>query len=211
MGADISFHSGTKYLAGHSDALLGAVTVSPVTIRGRELAPLLHTVQTLGGGVASPWDAWLTLRGLRTLQVRVERQCANAMKLAEYFNHGANPLTKRMITAVHYPGLTSHPQHDVATRQMDGGYGGVLSIELEDEVTAMAFAGALQTIQRATSLGGTETLIEHRSSIEPPTRTTSPKGLLRVSVGLEDINDLLQDCDIALATAAEVVSIDRQK
>ncbi len=203
LGADISFHSGTKYLAGHSDALLGAVTVSPVTTRGRELAPLLHTVQELGGGVASPWDSWLTLRGLRTLQVRVERQCETAMKLAEYFNSD-DPKTS-MIKVVHYPGLTSHPHHNIAKQQMDGGFGGILSIELEDDVAATAFAAALQTIQRATSLGGTETLIEHRSSIEPPTRKTSPKGLLRISVGLEDINDLLHDCDTALAAAAEVL------
>jgi cystathionine gamma-synthase len=190
--------------------LLGVVTVSPVTKRGKELAPILRTVQILGGGVASPWDSWLTLRGLRTLQLRVVKQCTNAMQLAEYFNNKSNPLTKEMITAVHYPGLACHPQHDVATKQMDGGlYGGVLSIELEDEVAAMAFAGALQTIQRATSLGGTETLIEHRSSIEPPTRQTSPKGLLRISVGLEDINDLLQDCEFALATASEVISMCR--
>lgn len=203
MGADVSFHSGTKYLAGHSDALLGAVTVSPVTTRGRELTPLLRTVQVLGGGVASPWDCWLTLRGLRTLQVRVERQCKTALTLAEYLSSG-NPKTK-MIKAVHYPGLASHPQHDIAKRQMQGGYGGIISIELEDEVAATALAAALKTIQRATSLGGTETLIEHRSSIEPPTRTTSPPGLLRISVGLEDVNDLVDDFDSALAIAEEVV------
>lgn len=116
-----------------------------------------------------------------------------------------------MIKAVHYPGLASHPQHDIAKRQMQGGYGGIISIELEDEVAATALAAALKTIQRATSLGGTETLIEHRSSIEPPTRTTSPPGLLRISVGLEDVNDLVDDFDSALAIAEEVVQTVNKK
>lgn len=133
----------------------------------------------------------------------MERQCKTALTLAEYLSSG-NPKTK-MIKAVHYPGLASHPQHDIAKRQMQGGYGGIISIELEDEVAATALAAALKTIQRATSLGGTETLIEHRSSIEPPTRTTSPPGLLRISVGLEDVNDLVDDFDSALAIAEEVV------
>jgi cystathionine gamma-synthase len=109
-----------------------------------------------------------------------------------------------LIRAVHYPGLTTHPQHDVARRQMGGMYGGVLSVELKDEVSAMAFAGALQTIHRATSLGGTETLIEHRASVEPPERRVSPPGLLRISVGLEDPDDLIRDIDMALKITAEI-------
>lgn len=203
LGADISLHSATKYLGGHSDALLGVLTASPVTDQGRALTPILKEVQVKAGGVASPWDSWLVLRGLRTLAVRVQQQCRTAMLLAEYLD-AKRQEAGSMITAVHYPGLTSHPQHDVATRQMKGGYGGILSIELQDEATAMAFAGAVQLLHRATSLGGTESLIEHRASIEPPERTVSPPGLLRISVGLEDVEDLILDMDRALHVAEKV-------
>jgi len=238
LGADISFHSGTKYLAGHSDALIGTVTLSPITSRGRVLGPLIRSVQIASGGVASPWDSWLTLRGMRTLHIRVERQCKTAMKLAEYLHEKmqlaaarADPdLTPKVavVQAVHYPGLLSHPHHQVATRQMslatataktrtdtdnNSGtasgsycYGGVLSFELSDEVEAMAFAGAVKIAQRATSLGGTETLIEHRASIEPPENIVSPLGLLRVSVGLEDPDDLIRDFDSAFTIVEQVVS-----
>lgn len=159
----------------------------------------MRGVQIATGGVASSFDSWLTLRGMRTLQVRVERQCATALTVAEYLNQHS------LVTAVHYPGLSSHPQHEVAKRQMKMGFGGVLSFELADEVQATALAGALQTIQRATSLGGTETLIEHRASIEPPERRTSPPGLLRLSVGLEDPKDLIQDLENALFITREVL------
>ncbi|OEU11611.1 cystathionine gamma-synthase [Fragilariopsis cylindrus CCMP1102] len=206
LGADISFHSGTKYLAGHSDALIGTVTVSPTSHRGRTLHPLIKAVQISSGGVASPWDSWLTLRGMRTLHLRVERQCQSAMKLADYLEEKRIKTTISGVWAVHYPGLPSHPQHDVATKQMNNGYGGVLSFELEDEIAATAFAGAVRIAQRATSLGGTETLIEHRASIEPPDQRTSPPGLLRVSVGLEDVNDLIHDFDTAFAIVKQVLS-----
>jgi cystathionine gamma-synthase len=192
-------HSATKYLGGHSDALLGIATTSPVTERGKELAPILKSVQRDGGGVASPWDSWLILRGLRTLQVRVERQCQTAQTLAEFLDK------HDLVSAVHYPGLATHPQHGVAKQQMNGGFGGVLSFELETQVMATAFAGALKTIQRATSLGGTETLIEHRASIEPPGRVTSPAGLLRVSVGLEDPEDLIHDMERALSIVRTII------
>lgn len=193
-------HAGTKYLAGHSDALLGLATASPVTQRGKELAPLLRSVQIDAGGVASPWDSWLTLRGLRTLQVRVERQCKTAQCVAEYlYNH-------ELVSVVHYPGLVGHPQHEIAKKQMNVGFSGVLSLELDNEVMATAFAGALKIIQRATSLGGTETLIEHRASIEPPDRVTSPPGLLRVSVGLEDPGDLINDIEKALSITRQIMS-----
>eukprot|EP00536_Pseudo-nitzschia_multiseries_P014047 jgi/Psemu1/245849/estExt_Genewise1.C_6510007 len=228
LGADVSFHSGTKYLAGHSDALIGTLTLSPITSRGRTLVPLLRSVQIASGGVASPWDSWLTLRGMRTLHVRVEKQCQTALKLAEYLHErqlragGASG----MVRAVHYPGLPSHPQHDVARRQMalataaaaatttkstsgaNPGFGGVLSFELAGEVEAMAFAGAVQIAQRATSLGGTETLIEHRASIEPPDNVVSPPGLLRVSVGLEDPDDLIRDFESAFAIVDRVMGSD---
>jgi cystathionine gamma-synthase len=193
-------HSGTKGIAGHSDALLGLVTASPLTEKGKILGPLLRQVQIAVGGVASSLDSWLALRGIRTLAVRVERQSNTAMEVAKFLEQ--NPLVKE----VHYPGLQSHPQHEIAKLQMSGGFGSVLSLEMEDEVVATALAAALTTIQRATSLGGTETLIEHRSSIEPPDRTTSPPGLLRLSIGLEDAKDLISDLDRALLIAKEVAS-----
>lgn len=199
-GPDLVMHSGTKYFAGHSDVLLGLVTASPVTERGRELAPLLQETQIEVGGVASAFDAWLCLRGLRTLSVRVERICQSALEVAKFLD--AHP----MVTKTHYPGLSSHPQHELATRQMKNGFGGVLSFELENATAATAVAGALQMIQRATSLGGTETLIEHRASIEPPGRVTSPQGLLRMSIGLEDQKDIIRDLDNALSIAHQIVS-----
>lgn len=200
LGADAVVHSATKYLGGHSDVLLGVVTLSPWTERGQELGPILRATQIDMGAVASPFDSWLTLRGLRTLQVRVQRQCETALRLASFLND------HDFVSAIHYPGLPSHPQHEVAKRQMKKGFGGIFSLELGDETKAMAVAGALRLAQRATSLGGTETLVEHRHSIEPPGRVTSPPGLLRVSVGLEDADDLIFDFDHALAIAKSATS-----
>ncbi|KAL7527039.1 hypothetical protein ACHAXR_001768 [Thalassiosira sp. AJA248-18] len=204
LGADAVLHSGTKYLGGHSDVLLGTVSCSPVTKDGRWLAERLKAVQTSVGAVASPLECWLTLRGLRTLHLRVERQCQTAMKLAEILNEHKD------VVKCHYPGLESHPQHDVARQQMIGQgygnmYGGMLSFEVGSESMAVAIAGAVRIIRRATSLGGTETLIEHRASIEPPERRTSPPGLLRLSVGLEDVKDLQKDLEIALEVASQVM------
>ncbi len=198
LGADAVMHSGTKYLGGHSDVLLGVVTLSPWTSRGQELGSVLREVQIDMGAVASPFDSWLTLRGLRTLAVRVQRQCETALRLADFLD------SHDFVTKVHYPGLSSHPQNEIAKRQMGMGFGGILSVELENETKAMAVAGALRLAQRATSLGGTETLVEHRHSIEPPGRVTSPPGLLRVSIGLEDANDLIGDFDRALAISKSV-------
>ncbi|KAI2513815.1 Cys/Met metabolism PLP-dependent enzyme [Fragilaria crotonensis] len=200
LGADVVFHSGTKYMAGHSDALLGLVTTSPWTVRGRELSTTLVDIQIKAGAVASPFDSWLTLRGLRTLHIRVERVCQNALQLAKFLDSQAT------VKVVHYPGLESHPQHEIAKKQMKGGYGGVFSFEMETEVEAMAVAGALRLVHRATSLGGTETLIEHRASIEPAGRVVSPPGLLRVSVGIENVDDLLDDFRTALMIAKEVTA-----
>lgn len=193
FGANLILHSATKSLAGHSDALIGIVTAVDDAWGHR-----LHEIQTAMGGVASPWDSWLTLRGLRTLALRCQRQSSTALALAEYLNE--HP----MVALVHYPGLPSHPNHAVAAKQMTGGFGGVLSIEMPDETTGMALAGALTVVTRATSLGGTETLIEHRASIEPPTRRVSPPGLLRISVGLEDPHDLIRDFEQALAIVKQV-------
>ena len=133
------------------------------------------------------------------MHVRVERQCQTAMKLATYLDGHED------VVQVHYPGLVSHPQHATAKRQM-AMYGGMLSFEVKNESMAMAVAGAVRTIRRATSLGGTETLIEHRASIEPPERRTSPPGLLRISVGLEDANDLVHDLKVALDIASQLTA-----
>ena len=193
-------HSATKSLSGHSDVLLGIATVSPWTERGQVLGPILRAVQIETGSVASPFDSWLTLRGLRTLHVRVQRQCETALRLATFLND------HDFCQSVHYPGLPSHPGHDIATRQMKMGYGVVLSVVLENESQAMAVAGALRLAQRATSLGGTETLVEHRASVEPLGRVISPPGLLRVSVGLEDADDLIRDFYTALSIAKSVAA-----
>lgn len=203
LGADTVLHSGTKYLGGHSDVLLGTISCSPNNETGKSIAERLKSVQTSIGAVASPLECWLTLRGLRSLHVRVERQCQTAMKLATYLDGHED------VVQVHYPGLVSHPQHATAKRQM-AMYGGMLSFEVKNESMAMAVAGAVRTIRRATSLGGTETLIEHRASIEPPERRTSPLGLLRMSVGLEDANDLIHDLKAALDVASQICnSIDK--
>mmetsp|Transcript_34129 Transcript_34129/g.52380 ORF Transcript_34129/g.52380 Transcript_34129/m.52380 type:complete len:196 (+) Transcript_34129:1061-1648(+) len=193
-------HSGTKYLGGHSDVLLGLVVCSTLTESGQHIGPRMHTVQAAMGSVPSPLECWLTLRGMRSLHLRVERQCNNAMELAEFLNNHQH------VTKVHYPGLENvYPHYDVAKKQMSA-FGGMMSIEVESEAMAMAVAGGVGTIRRATSLGGTETLIEHRASIEPPERRYSPPGLLRISLGLEDINDLKDDLNTALEIASEVVS-----
>lgn len=203
-------HSGTKYLGGHSDVLLGIVSCSTNTATGQWLSERLKIIQTSVGAVASPLDCWLTLRGLRTLHLRVERQCQTALKLAKFLSDHES------VTKCHYPGLESHPQYEIAKQQMFAKatsypnennkhmFGGMLSFEVESEAMAMAIAGAVRIIRRATSLGGTESLIEHRASIEPPERRTSPPGLLRLSVGLEDVDDLRNDLDSALKIASKI-------
>ena len=215
LGADAVVHSATKYLAGHSDVTAGIVTTSPWTSAGQGLGAHLKQVQVSVGGVISPWDAWLTLRGMRTLTVRLEAQCRNAMAMATFcekqqqLGRGGG----QYIAAVHFPGLTSHAQHDVAKRQQGVGrspnnsvwYGGIFSLELSSEAAAFAMAGALQIITRATSLGGTESLVEHRASIEPAERRTSPPGLLRFSAGLEHVDDLIQDVQQALSIVETVM------
>ena len=197
LGADVVVHSGTKYLGGHSDVLLGMVCTSPFTAQGKFLSERVRAVQSSVGAVASPFECWLTLRGLRSLHLRVERSSSSALELAKYLESHAD------VTKCHYPGLSSHPQHKIATEQMEG-YGGMLSFEVRDETMAMAVAGAVRIIKRATSLGGTESLIEHRASIEPPERRTSPPGLLRLSVGLEDVKDLKSDVERALKVAKKI-------
>jgi len=187
LGADIVMHSATKYLNGHSDVLAGAL----VTARRDELWERIAFLRAHGGAVPGPVEAWLLLRGMRTLPLRVERACRSAQMIAERF--ASDP----RVEAVLYPGLPSHPQHAVAARQMTGGFGGMLSLRAKGgEAAALAVAARAKLWKRATSLGGVESLIEHRASVE--VGTTTPRDLLRLSVGIEDPVDLIADLDQAL-------------
>ena len=188
LGADLVVHATTKYMGGHSDVLGGVVVVK----EAGDFFPQLRTVQVLGGAVQSPFDAWLVLRGIRTLPYRMRAHSENAAQVAEYLSrHPA-------VEAVHYPGLPSHPGHEIAARQM-ALFGGMLSFQVQGgEAEAMAVAAGVRLFTRATSLGGVESLIEHRASIEGP-GTTTPANLLRLSIGLEHPADLAADLAQALA------------
>jgi cystathionine gamma-synthase len=188
LGADLAWQSATKYLAGHSDVLAGVVATRDDDLRER----LVWTRRTIGG-VLPPDPAWLLLRGLRTLHVRLPRQVATAAELARRLD--AHP----SVAAVHYPGLPDHPEHALATRQMPDGAGGVLSFELADGAAAARCEEAVRLVRNATSLGGVETLIERRARIEPPGRVA--EGLLRLAVGLEDVDDLWADLEQAIAAS----------
>jgi len=187
LGADVSMHSTTKYLGGHSDVLSGALIFRE---RG-ELFDRVCAAQASGGAVPSPFECWLVLRGIRTLPVRVRAQTATAAALAEFLERHPS------VEAVHYPGLASHSAHAVAARQMSG-FGGMLSVQAgRNRQESIAIAGRLRVFTQATSLGGTESLVEHRASVEGP-NSRAPENLLRVSVGLEHIEDLKEDFDQAL-------------
>lgn len=187
LGADVVLHSTTKYLNGHGDAMGGVLTFAD----DDALAADCYDARRLYGSSASPLSAWLTLRGLRTLPVRMERHCANASRVAAFL--AAHP----RVSVVHYPGLPDHPGHAVATRQMRD-YGGMLSFEVDGGGdAALAVAARLRLFTNATSLGSTESLVEHRASIEGPA-TDTPAGLLRLSVGLEHAPDLIDDLAQAL-------------
>jgi cystathionine gamma-synthase len=182
LGADLAMHSTTKYLGGHADVLGGAV----VARDAGGLFERLRLIQSTVGAVPSPFDCWLVLRGIRTLPLRVRAQSESAGAVARYLS--AHP----SVEAVHYPGLEWHPGHAVAARQM-AMFGGMLSFQVRGgEQAAMNLAGRLRLFTRATSLGSTESLIEHRASIEGP-GTTTPDNLLRVSIGLEHVDDLIED------------------
>ena len=190
LGADIVMHSATKYLNGHSDIVMGAL----VTAReGRILGAHLAAMRIQIGGIPGSFEAWLLLRGMRTLFPRVKAACANAQKLAEHF--AEHP---RIAEAVLYPGLKISPGHAIAAKQMQGGFGGMLSIRVKGgEAAAIATAARVKVWKRATSLGGTESLIEHRASIEGE-NTPCPPDLLRLSAGIEDAADLIADLEQAL-------------
>lgn len=189
LGADLVVHATTKYLSGHGDMVGGAVVAGPTAT---DLFARIRKIQVHAGAVPSPFDAWLTLRGIRTLPLRMKAHCANALEIARRLeSHPA-------VAAVHYPGLASHPGHELSTRQMSGGFGGMLSFRMRDgEEAAARVAGSCRLILRATSLGGLETLIEHRARIEGPGSPT-PRDLLRLSVGVEDVEDLWDDLEQAL-------------
>ena len=187
LGADVSMHSTTKYLGGNSDVLSGALILKEENARTAKL----RAIQRVAGAVPSPFDCWLLMRGIRTLPYRMRAHTTNAQRVAEFL--AAHPGVER----VHYPGLPSHVNHDVAARQMTL-FGGMLSFEVPGgREAALAMSGRLKLITRATSLGGPETLIEHRASVEGVT-TRAPEGLLRLSVGLEHAEDLVEDLGQAL-------------
>ena len=185
-----------QYIGGHSDVLGGAV----VFRANDAFAERVRFLQINGGAVPSPFDCWLTLRGIQTLTYRVRSHAASAMQVARFL------ATHPRIERVHYPGLETHPGHAVATRQMRG-FGGMISIEIQGgEAEAVAVAARVRIITRATSLGGVESLIEHRASVEGPESVTPPN-LLRISVGLEHPDDLI--ADLAQALEVERVSLRR--
>ncbi len=189
MGIDIVMHSTTKYLGGHSDILGGALIFKETN----ERYEFILNVQKYGGAVPSPYDCWLLCRSLTTFIARMPIHSNNAMQLAQYLE------THQKIEKVLYPGLPSHPQHLIAQKQMKNGYSGMLSILVKGgETAALKIAGALKLFTHATSLGGVESLIEHRKSTEGPTSLT-PENLLRISVGIENANDLIADFENALA------------
>jgi cystathionine gamma-synthase len=190
LGADIVMHSTTKYFGGHSDVLGGALVFARRDAMFDTVAHRRH----ITGGVMSPFNAWLTLRGCRSLPARMAWHCRNAREVAAFLS--AHPAVAR----VNFPGLAEHPGHDTALRQMSDA-GGMLSFHLAGgRDAALRVAGAARLIINATSLGGAESLIEHRASLEGAQPTT-PQDLLRLSVGLEDPADLIADLDQALAQA----------
>jgi cystathionine gamma-synthase len=182
LGADLVMHSATKYLGGHSDVLAGALVTAQLDDAWAEVCRIRHDE----GACIGPFEAWLLLRGMRTLYARVERQSKTALELAMR-------LAERDVT-VSYPGLPAHPQHAIALRQMHRGFGGMLSIRVP---RPLELVRRLRVWVPATSLGGVESLVEHRASVEGPTSPTPPD-LLRLSVGLEHVDDLFEDLASAL-------------
>ncbi len=191
-GADVVMHSATKYLNGHSDVIAGALSFSTTGILHERAA----AVRSHHGAILGPMEAALLLRGLRTLHLRVTAQCAAAMAIAQHF--AKDPRIEEVL----YPGLETHIGHAIAARQMRGGFGGMLSVRVKGgEPAAIATAANVSLWKRATSLGGVESLIEHRASVEGPD-SPCPPDLLRLSVGIEGVEDLIGDLEQALAGTA---------
>ncbi|MCP9754653.1 aminotransferase class I/II-fold pyridoxal phosphate-dependent enzyme [Lacihabitans sp. CCS-44] len=191
LGIDIVMHSTTKYLGGHSD-ILGGVVIWNEKI-DQQTAQSIRDYQTIGGGVPSPSDCWLLNRSLSTFFLRMEKHSANAIVLANFLNNHPK------VEKVFYPGLITHPNHDVAKKQMINGFGGMMSILTKgNEQDCLKIASKLKIFQHATSLGGVESLVDHRKSAEG-LHSVSPENLLRISVGIENIDDLLEDFSQALS------------
>ncbi|MCW5613296.1 MAG: PLP-dependent transferase [Rubrivivax sp.] len=195
LGADLVMHAATKYLGGHSDLVAGALVVR----EDGEFWQRVRKVRAQVGGTLGSFEAWLLLRGMRTLHLRVRAATASAQRIAEHF--AVHPAIEQVL----YPGLPGFPGHAVAAAQMPGGFGGMLSLRVKGgarggEAAAIATAANVALWKRATSLGGTESLIEHRASVEGP-GTPAPPDLLRLSVGIEHAGDLIADLEQALAAA----------
>ena len=195
LGADIVMHAATKYLNGHSDLIAGALVVR----QDGEVWQRVRKVRAQVGGTLGSFESWLLLRGMRTLHLRVRAACASAQRIAEHFAQHPH------VAEVLYPGLPGFPGRDIAKAQMQGGCGGMLSIRVAagrhgGEAAALATAAHVALWKRATSLGGTESLVEHRASVEGP-GTPAPPDLLRLSVGIEHVDDLIDDLEHALRQA----------
>ena len=189
LGADIVFHSVTKYLNGHSDVLAGVLVTCDVNARWAEVKWL----RTKSQSPLSPFECWLLLRGLRTLFVRYRQASNNALAIARHFSN--HPMIERVL----YPGLASHPSHAIAKKQMLDGYGGMMSLLIRGSLAqATKFCTLMKVIVPATSLGGVESLAEHRKTVEGPT-SPLPDNLVRLSIGIENVNDLVADIEQALA------------
>ena len=187
-GADIVMHSATKYLNGHCDVTAGALA----TARQDELWKSICDIRCKGGAILGSFDAWLLQRGMRTLFLRVGKACESALALAEHFEGHAR------VESVIYPGLPSHPGHETARRQMDGGFGGMLCIQVKGgEAAALKAVKRCKVFTRATSFGGVESLIEHRYSIEGE-GSPVPRDWLRLSIGIESVDDLIADLEQVL-------------
>jgi cystathionine gamma-synthase len=187
-GADLVIHSATKYLNGHCDVIAGAV----VTAREDEFWERVCEVRMHAGAILGSFEAWLLQRGMRTLFLRVRKASKSALALAKHFEGHAN------VEAVIYPGLSSHPGHEIARRQMEGGFGGMLSIQVKGGAEgALNLVKRCKVFTRATSLGGVESLIEHRYTIEGE-HSPIPKDWLRLSIGIEAVDDLIADLEQAL-------------
>lgn len=188
LGADIVMHSTTKYIGGHSDVLGGAL----ITAKQDELWARIRNIQQIGGAVPSPFDCFLLVRSIKTLPYRMRGHCSNGMALAQYLDQHPQ------IEAVYYPGLPSHPQHEIAKEQMSD-FGGMMSVLIKGGFEeAKKVVNKVKLFAQATSLGGIESLIEHRASVEGPD-TKTPGNLLRISVGLEHVDDLIEDFNQALS------------
>jgi len=183
LGADLVFHSSTKFFGGHSDVLGGVIIIK----KKNELAEKIREYQIIGGSVPSPFDCWLLNRSLATLSLRLERQIKNAAQIALFLK------SQSSVEQVYYPGLPDHPGHDIAKQQMHGLFGSMISITLKGgEKQAIQFASSMKLFKHATSLGGVESLIEHRRSAEGKS-PRSPANLLRLSIGIEYVDDLVDD------------------